>query len=66
MGIQKDLDSLHGALVSFLCLHNGYEIETFSRLESVLRIPDIYPGSEFFYSGPRVSKIPDPDPHQRI
>jgi hypothetical protein len=27
-------------------------------------IPD--PGAEFFYPGPRVEKIPDPDPHQRI
>jgi hypothetical protein len=32
----------------------------------VLRIRDVYPGSEFFRPGSRVKKIPDPDPHQRI
>jgi hypothetical protein len=32
----------------------------------VLRIRDVYPGSEFFHPGSRVEKIPFPDPHQRI
>ncbi len=31
---------------------------------SVLRIQDVYPGSEFFHPGSRIKKIPDP--HQRI
>jgi hypothetical protein len=27
---------------------------------SLLRIPDVYPGSEFFHPGSQVKKIPDP------
>jgi hypothetical protein len=45
--------------------HLGYLLSIFEQ-KSVLRIPDVYPGSEFFYPGPRVKKIPDLDPHQRI
>jgi hypothetical protein len=56
MGIQKDLVLLHGALVSSLCVHSEYEIETFFRLESVLRILDIYPRSEFLHPRSRVKK----------
>jgi hypothetical protein len=29
-------------------------------LKSMLRIRDVYPGSEFFHPGSRVKKIPDP------
>jgi hypothetical protein len=33
----------------------------------VLRIRDVYPGSEyFFHPGSRVEKTLDPDPYQRI
>jgi hypothetical protein len=33
----------------------------------VLRIRDVYPGSEIILPGSRVEKIPDyPDPYQRI
>jgi hypothetical protein len=35
-------------------------------LVSLLRIRDVYPGSEFSYPGSRVENIPDPDPHKRI
>jgi hypothetical protein len=46
-----------------LCL----EIPTNSyRIHSVLRIRDVYPGSEFFHPGFRLKEIPDPDPHKRI
>ncbi len=40
----------------------------FSKNITVLRIRDVYPGSEFFHPGSRVKKfrIPDPDPYQRI
>jgi hypothetical protein len=31
---------------------------------AVLRIRDVYPGSEFFHPGSQVKKIPDP--HKRI
>jgi hypothetical protein len=34
------------------------------QFKAVLRIPDFYPGSEFFHPGSRVQKIPDP--HQRV
>jgi hypothetical protein len=35
-----------------------------NRALAMLRIRNIYPGSDFF--GLWVDKIPDPDPHQRI
>ncbi len=38
------------------------------RCEPLLRIRDVYPGSEVFHPGSRVKRfrIPDPAPHQRI
>ncbi len=33
---------------------------------SVLRILDVYPGSDIFHPGSKVDKIPDPYPHQWI
>jgi hypothetical protein len=32
-------------------------------MEEVLRIRDVYPGSDFFHPGSMVEKIPDLDPH---
>jgi hypothetical protein len=34
------------------------------QFKAVLRIPDFYPGSEFFHPRSRVKKIPDP--HERV
>jgi hypothetical protein len=34
--------------------------------KAVLRIRDVFRGSEFFHPGSRVKKIPDPDPHQKF
>jgi hypothetical protein len=63
------MDCAHNILDFMQTIHRVSK-HTFFRsdgdLNSVLRIRDVYPGSDFFHHGSpsRVKKIPDPHPHQ--